>query len=238
MRDDDAVRSASTRRRVWRNAGATATSRAAIGSSSSSSRGSAASARATATRCACPPESSPGAGRRAPPTPTCSSQCVRPRGAARRVPPRSRGPKATLSRTVRCGNSSGSCASERDLAGRAAARHAREPLSAVSVSVRPSSSDPAVVGPQQPGHDREHRRLAGAVGSEQRDRLAVADLEGDVDAAVGDSARRTRGVTARPVPAGRSRSPRRRPRPAPATARPPHPRRSRAAGRSRAAASG
>ena len=52
-----AVRSASTRRSIWRSAGCTATSSAAIGSSSSSSRGSAASARATATRWAWPPES-------------------------------------------------------------------------------------------------------------------------------------------------------------------------------------
>ena len=81
-------------------------SSAASGSSSSSAAGSVARARASATRWAWPPDSARGL------APACVGDAdpveqVRGRGpgGAGRLALRTRGPKATLSRAVRCGNS-------------------------------------------------------------------------------------------------------------------------------------
>ncbi len=100
-----------TRRSSARTAGPTPTSRAAIGSSSRSNRGPAASARAIATRCACPPDSCRGRRPASSVASTSPSHRSATAYASRRPAPALRGANATFSRTVRCGNSSASCAS-------------------------------------------------------------------------------------------------------------------------------
>ena len=106
-----ARRPASTRLSSLRSSGAAWMSRADRGSSSSSTSGSTARARAAATRCACPPDNSPGRRSARSAASTSASQCRADSRASRLGIPALRGPKATFSRALRCGNSRGSWAS-------------------------------------------------------------------------------------------------------------------------------
>ena len=204
----------------------------------------AASARAIATRWACPPDSSRGCGRPTRPAPTSSqpAQRGRSRGAAR---PGAglRGANATLSATLRCGNSSGSCSSRPTRRSWVGDVHARRRCR----SARGRRTGPGPLsGRTQSGDHVQRGGLAGAVGPEQRHHLAGGARSNSTSTSrAATDARTYRPLTgaARPgttEPAGAEAEDHHAPRPRPAgsTAPPRRRRRFPAAGRSPAAASG
>ena len=165
----------------WRRSSARTVSRvrassAESGSSSSRTAGSTTSARASAARCAWPPESSAG---RASPQPVETDPVQPPRRPSSGPPP-SR-PRACAARTRRCPRPRGAGRAARP--GTPCRRSARAPAGGSSRRPRvvPSTADPAGVGRQQTGEDPHQRGLARAVGAEQREHLAVGDLEGGLD---------------------------------------------------------
>ena len=246
-----ARRPASTRLSSRRSSGAAWMSRADRGSSSSSSSGSTARARATATRCACPPDSSPGRRSARSAASTSASQCRAVSRASRWETPALRGPKATLSRALRCGNSRASWAS-RAVPRRCGARpdvHVRAQVEQdPAVRLRPgrcrggaARRSPRAASISRPRSARARRPSRPAPRLSETSKRRAARAASSVNVMRHPpGVRAPSGCRTRPARAPGRRARRRRPPPRPAagTARRRRRRRSRAAGRSPAAGCG
>ena len=181
-----------------------AASRAAVGSSHTSSRGSWTSARAMATRCCCPPDSCVGVATSAgSPRPTAASSSRGLRHAPCGGPSR----RSAAARGVLGGRQRRQqvvlLEHEADVRRRGTGPSARRPSASGS---GPSTSTSPPVGVEQPGDDRDERRLAAPGRADEQHQLAVGQVE--VDAARGRRSSSSPApnslVTPRSATAGRS----------------------------------